>query len=77
MELCTILEGCYDLLHFEEEVTDEGMSFDYRVRPGPTRTRNAIQLLRLMELDEGITDRADARAAEFLRTGVWIKGELA
>ena len=77
LELCTILEGCYDLLHFEEEVTDEGMSFDYRVRPGPTRTRNAIQLLRLMELDEGITDRADARAAEFLRTGVWIKGELA
>ena len=71
LELCTILEGRFELLHFEEEVTDEGMSFDYRVRPGPTRTRNAIQLLRLMGLDEGITDRADARAAEFLSTGVW------
>lgn len=74
LELCTILEGRYALLHFEEEVTDEGMSFDYRVRPGPTRTRNAIQLLRLMGLDEGITDRADARAAEFLSTGVWKRG---
>ena len=74
LELCTILEGRYALLHFEEEVTDEGMSFDYRVRPGPTRTRNAIQLLRLMGLDEGITDRADARAADFLATGVWKRG---
>lgn len=71
LELCTILAGEYAMLHFEETVTDEGMSFDYRVRPGKTETRNAIQLLRLMGLDDEITDRADERAAAFLRTGVW------
>lgn len=68
LELCTILAGEYGMLHFEETVTDEGMSFDYRVRPGKTETRNAIQLLRLMGLDDEITDRADERAAAFLRT---------
>lgn len=71
LELCTILAGEYAMLHFEETVTDEGMSFDYRVRPGKTETRNAIQLLCLMGLDDEITDRADERAAAFLRTGVW------
>lgn len=71
LELCTILAGEYAMLHFEETVTDEGMSFDYRVRPGKTETRNAIQLLRLMGLDDEITDRADERAVAFLRTGVW------
>ena len=76
LELCTILEGSYGMLHFEEKVTDEGMSFDYRVRPGPTRTRNAIQLLRLMGLNEDITDRADKRAADFISTGLWRKREL-
>lgn len=71
LELCTILAGEYAMLHFEETVTDEGMSFDYRVQPGKTETRNAIQLLRLIGLDEAITDRADERAAAFLRDGVW------
>ena len=64
------------MLHFEEQVTDEGMSFDYRVRKGRTQTRNAIRLLKLMGLDDGITRRADARAAKFVETGVWEKGEI-
>lgn len=64
------------MLHFEEKVTDEGMSFDYRVRPGRTLTRNAIRLLRLMGLDESITQRADKRARRFLETGIWEKGEI-
>ena len=76
LELCAILDGNYDMLHFEEEVTDEGMSFDYRVRPGRTLTRNAIRLLRLMGLDESITQRADKRARRFLETGIWEKGEI-
>lgn len=76
LELCAILDGNYDMLHFEEKVTDEGMSFDYRVRPGRTLTRNAIRLLRLMGLDESITQRADKRARRFLETGIWEKGEI-
>ena len=52
------------------------MSFDYRARPGRTKTRNAIQLLRLMGLDDGITERADKRAADFISTGLWKKGEI-
>lgn len=76
LELCSILAGTYDMLHFEEQVTDEGMSFDYRVRKGRTQTRNAIRLLKLMGLDDGITRRADARADKFVETGVWEKGEI-
>ncbi len=31
--------------HFEENLTESGMSFDYRLREGPARTRNALRVL--------------------------------
>jgi hypothetical protein len=34
-------------LHFREEVLDGRMVFDYRLRPGPCPTTNALQLMRL------------------------------
>ncbi|MBQ2953255.1 MAG: hypothetical protein IJE07_06825 [Clostridia bacterium] len=71
LELCALLESTYDLYHFEEQVTGEAVSFDYRLRPGPATTRNAIRLLRLMGFPEDMVDAADARAAAFLQTGAW------
>ncbi|MGE0552753.1 MAG: hypothetical protein AB7R55_04930 [Gemmatimonadales bacterium] len=35
----------YRPVHFEESVDAEGISFDYLLKPGPARTRNAIALL--------------------------------
>ena len=42
-------------VHFRETVDSEGarpMTFDYRLRPGPATTRNALELLRLVGLDD-------------------------
>ena len=47
------------------------MLFDYRVRPGKTTTRNAINLLGLIGLDESIVDGAHARGQRYEETGLW------
>ncbi len=71
LELCTLLEADFDLHHFEEQVTGDAIAFDYRLRPGPATSRNAIRLLRLMGFPDRVVDAADARAAAFLQTGTW------
>ena len=71
IELCTLLAGRFDLAHFQEQVGQTDMFFDYRLRPGPAATRNAIELLRLMGFNEGLVAQAHARADRYLETGAW------
>ncbi|MBQ7848414.1 MAG: hypothetical protein IJ343_01655 [Clostridia bacterium] len=71
LELCTLLEDSFDMAHFEEQVTADELSFDYRLRPGPATSRNAIRLLALLGYDGALVDAAHARAARFAQTGSW------
>lgn len=61
IEVMALLNGEYAVYHFREQVDGEGLSFDYRLRGGPSSTRNAIALLRIMEYPEELV--ADALAA--------------
>lgn len=63
IELTYLLEGIYRNCHFEEEVTDEEIRFDYRLKEGRAMTRNAIRLLALMGFEESIIEDAQALAA--------------
>ena len=38
-------------VHFQESVSDDVMSFDYKLRPGPVRSGNALRLMRTVGLD--------------------------
>lgn len=35
IELTAILSGCYDNYHFQEEVTDSDVSFNFKLFKGP------------------------------------------
>ena len=71
MELCTLLSKTYTLAHFEESIAGDTVAFDYRLRPGPACTRNAIRLLTLTGFDRVLTAEAEKRAEEYLETGHW------
>ncbi len=58
IELVPLLSESYAPYHFRETVTDGGLTFDYRLRPGPSSTRNAIALLAAVSLPEALV--ADA-----------------
>ena len=71
IELCELLQDCFDLYHFEEQVGENEMLFDYVIRPGKASSRNAINLLQLMGFDRHIVDRAHQKANRYLETGEW------
>lgn len=71
IELTAILEKFYDNYHFQEEVTDDDVKFNYKLFKGPATTRNAIKLLKIMGYDRQITDGADRQAMYFMDNGIW------
>jgi hypothetical protein len=71
IELCDLLSGTYRLFHFEEQVSEQEMLFDYTLCPGKATSRNAIDLLRLMGVDQTIVQRAHDSANRYLETGRW------
>jgi hypothetical protein len=66
-ELVELLRETYDVCHLGDTVGPEGLSFDYRVVPGPATSRNAIALLKLNDAPDSVVNRALARAAELDR----------
>ena len=72
-ELTEILEDIYDNYHFDSSIENGDIHFDYKLRKGKSKTRNAIQLLRLIGYDEDIAGEAEKMAAKFLYEGVWEK----
>lgn len=71
-ELCAISGSDYQLAHFEETVCDQEIHFDYKLKPGPAETRNAILLLKLMGFDDAIVKAANSRADNYMKTGKWV-----
>ena len=57
-ELVELLPETYVPLHFGDALGPAGLMFDYRLRPGPATTRNAIALLRQHGAPEQLIRRA-------------------
>lgn len=64
MELAQLLQPDYDNYHFSEVVTEDGVSFDFLLKKGPSDTRNAILLLEQMGFGNGIVQDARRRAEQ-------------
>jgi DNA mismatch repair ATPase MutS len=58
IEVIELLDGTYDAHHFREQIADGSMTFDYRIHPGPSSTRNAIAMLELLEYPEELVAEA-------------------
>ena len=73
IELSYILDEIYTNYHFEEEVREHEVVFNYLLQPGRATTRNAIRLLDMLGYDPKLVKNAGNAAADFERTGVWTK----
>ncbi len=71
IELTSLLKDSLGIYHFEGDVTDNDVHFDYKMKSGPATNRNAIKLLGVLGYDEAIVDNAQALADKFLATGNW------
>lgn len=73
IELTSLLEDYYDNYHFEEEIIDNDVRFNYKLLEGKSKTRNAIKLLGLIGYDDSIIDNAKLMADSFINTNKWEK----
>lgn len=76
IELTDILSGCYENMHFEEQVADGDIYFPYHLLPGKSETRNAIALLKMLEYDSSLVEMASGEAEEFEKSGCWKQLEV-
>ncbi len=63
LDLARLLDEEYDGYHFAETIEDGRLHFDHKLRPGPLKTRNAINLLELANFPEEIVKEARSISA--------------
>lgn len=71
IELTQLLEEKYDNYHFEEEIKNNDVLFNYELKPGKATSRNAIKLLEIMGYESSIIDKARQQAEFFVENGIW------
>lgn len=71
IELTQILSDQYENYHFREQITDDGIYFDYLIKQGASKTRNAIKLLHFMEFDDDLVQNAESLVDNFMTTHKW------
>lgn len=72
MELTQILET-YENYHFSETVTEDGVTFDYKLKKGPSNTRNALKLLKAMNFNNEVVSLSNQVYNNFIETEKWGK----
>ena len=68
IELVPLLSDSHAPYHFRESVAQGALVFDYRLRPGPSSTRNAIALLTSAAFPESLVEDA-LRTVDTLERG--------
>lgn len=71
IELTFLLEKEFENYHFQEQIQDGEVIFDYRLYKGRSNSRNAIRLLELLGYEKDIVEGANEMVARFLKNGKW------
>lgn len=61
LELTTMVNDRYDNYHFQEDIKENDIEFDYVLRKGPATSRNAIAILRYLGYPKEIHENANRR----------------
>jgi len=79
IELAELLCDEYDLFHFSEQVDSKTIDFDYRLKRGILKNRNAIRILEINDYPESLISEALRLASQLdknYRTNNFIKKPL-
>ncbi len=71
IELAEMAGEIYTNYHFREFIEHGKVMFDYKICHGPSKTRNAIKLLEVMNYPDSVTTRANQLAEHFTDQREW------
>lgn len=74
IELADLLKDEYELYHFSEKVNHKTVDFDYKLKDGKLKNRNAIRILQINDYPESIIEEAIALSKQLDKTAVvdWV-----
>ncbi len=70
IELADLLKDEYELYHFSEKVNNKNVDFDYKLKDGKLKNRNAIRILQINDYPEEIIREAIEIAKEMDKNAV-------
>jgi len=65
IELANLLEEEYDLKYFQESIDDGNLMFDYKIKTGKLKNKNAINILEAKGYPSSIINEAESLAEQF------------
>ena len=65
LELTTMVNDRFNNYHFQEDIKENDIEFDYILRKGPATSRNAIAILRYLGYPKEIHENADRRVEAY------------
>lgn len=68
IELADLLKEEYELYHFSEKVDHKTVDFDFKLKEGKLKNRNAIRILQINDYPESIIDEAIALSKQLDKT---------
>lgn len=71
VELTDILADKYDNYHFDEEIADGDIIFNYKIKTGKASSKNAIKLLSILGFNDELVLSAQKMADYFTNNGIW------
>ncbi|MGL5648492.1 MAG: MutS-related protein [Clostridium sp.] len=71
IELTYILKNSFENYSFEEKIEDNKIKFDYKLKEGASKTKNAIKILEFMGYEEDIVSRANSNVEYFIKNSSW------
>ena len=75
IELADLLKDEYELYHFSEKVNQKTVDFDYKLKDGKLKNRNAIRILQINDYPESIIAEAIALARQLDKTAVDLQSK--
>jgi len=75
IELADLLRDEYELYHFSEKVNQKTVDFDYKLKDGKLKNRNAIRILQINDYPESIIEEAIALSKQLDKTAVDLRNE--
>ena len=68
IELTDLLSDKYELYHFSETVNEKTVGFDYKLKEGKLKNRNAIRILEINDYPKEVVEEAMEIAKELDKT---------
>ena len=76
IELQSLLENNFGMFHFSEQVENGRFFFDYKIKPGPCSSGNAIKLLGIMKYPYSILEEAETIVKKLSSNGTMVVNKI-